>query len=98
MIYPPIAKLVEKTKTRYSLAILTARRARQLGAESDGEYSGRFDEAILKAIDEINEGKVAARPKNYYFDYMNSADISDDIEASDEADKGAEEEKSGGEE
>lgn len=72
MIYPPIAELVKKTKTRYSLAILTARRARQLGAESEGEYAGKFDEAILKAIDEINDGKVSSRPKNYYFDYVNS--------------------------
>lgn len=72
MIYPPIAELVKRTKTRYSLAILTARRARQLGAESEGEYSGKFDEAILKAIDEINDGKVTSRPKNYYFDYVNS--------------------------
>lgn len=70
MIYPPIADLVEKTQTRYSLAIITARRARQLGA-SDGEYAGKFDEAILKAIDEINDGKVSSRPKNYYFDCMN---------------------------
>lgn len=85
MIYPPIADLVEKTKTRYSLAILTARRARQLGA-SDGEYTGKFDEAILKAIDEINEGKVGSRPKNYYFDYMNNASqISDVIEEAEDA-------------
>lgn len=73
MIYPPIAELVKKTKTRYSLAILTARRARQLGVESGGEYDGKFDEAIIKAIDEINEGKVTSRPKNYYFDHINSA-------------------------
>lgn len=78
MIYPPIANLVEKTKTRYSLAILTARRARQLGA-SDGEYTGKFDEAILKAIDEINEGKVGSRPKNYYFDYVNGASVISDV-------------------
>lgn len=75
MIYPPIAKLVEKTKTRYSLVILTARRARQLGAENGGEFSGRFDEAILKSIDEIYEGKVSARPKNYYFDYVNAVEM-----------------------
>ena len=76
MIYPPIAELVKRTKTRYSLAILTARRARQLGAQSEGEYAGKFDEAILKAIDEINDGKVSSRPKNYYFDYVNS--VTDD--------------------
>ncbi len=72
MIYPPIAELVKRTKTRYSLAILTARRARQLGVQSGGEYDGKFDEAIIKAIDEINEGKVTSRPKNYYFDHINS--------------------------
>lgn len=71
MIYPPIGELVKKTDTRYSLAILTARRARQLGAESGGDFDGRFDEAILEAIDEIYDGKVSARPKNYYMDYVN---------------------------
>ena len=70
MIYPPISDLVKKTKTRYSLAILTARRARQLGADEGGEFAGKFDEAILEAIDEINEGKVTARPKNYYLDHI----------------------------
>ncbi len=74
MIYPPIGDLVQKTKTRYSLAILTARRARQLGAESGGEFDGKFDEAILEAIDEINDGKVTARPKNYYFDYVSPSE------------------------
>ena len=87
MIYPPIAELVKKTKTRYSLAILTARRARQLGAEKDGEYDGKFDEAILKAMDEIYEEKVSARPKNYYFDHMTSSEkVTDDTIVDNERD------------
>lgn len=91
MIYPPIADLVEKTHTRYSLAIITARRARQLGA-SDGEYAGKFDEAILKAIDEINDGKVGSRPKNYYFDCMNgNSQVCDVIEETAEENTQAEE-------
>ena len=87
MIYPPIAELVKKTKTRYSLAILTARRARQLGAEKDGEYDGKFDEAILKAMDEIYEEKVSVRPKNYYFDHMTSSEkVTDDTIVDNELD------------
>lgn len=74
MIYPPIADLVKKTNTRYSLAIITARRARQLGNRQDSEYAGNFDEAILKAIEEVNDGKVTSRSKNYYFDYMTSTE------------------------
>ncbi|HIV01987.1 MAG TPA: DNA-directed RNA polymerase subunit omega [Candidatus Aphodoplasma excrementigallinarum] len=88
MIYPPISDLVKKTKTRYSLAILTARRARQLGADEGGEFAGKFDEAILEAIDEINEGKVTARPKNYYLDHI----VSPEQEAIEKMEKALEEE------
>ena len=90
MIYPPISDLVKKTKTRYSLAILTARRARQLGADEGGEFAGKFDEAILEAIDEINEGKVTARPKNYYLDHI----ASPEQEAIEKMEKALEEEHS----
>lgn len=90
MIYPPISDLVKKTKTRYSLAILTARRARQLGADEGGEFAGKFDEAILEAIDEINEGKVTARPKNYYLDHI----VSPEQEAIEKMEKALEEEHS----
>ncbi len=90
MIYPPISDLVEKTKTRYSLAILTARRARQLGADESGEFAGKFDEAILEAIDEINAGKVTARPKNYYLDHI----VSPEQEAIEKMEKALEEEHS----
>ena len=62
MIYPAISKLVEKTGTRYSLAVLTARRARQLGMQQEGSFSGKYDEAILEAIGEIESGKVKAVP------------------------------------
>ena len=90
MNYPPISDLVKKTKTRYSLAIMTARRARQLGADEGGEFAGKFDEAILEAIDEINEGKVTARPKNYYLDHI----VSPEQEAIEKMEKALEEEHS----
>ena len=62
MIYPAISNLVDKTGTRYSLAILTARRARQLGMQKEGAIAGNYDEAILEAINEIESGTVKAVP------------------------------------
>ena len=38
MIYPPIAKLVEKTGSRYTLVIEAAKRARQLSAGSEALF------------------------------------------------------------
>lgn len=62
MIYPPINDLLKKTGTRYSLVILTAKRARQLGSDSEGPLASSYDEAILEAVEEINEGKIKAIP------------------------------------
>ena len=81
MIYPPIGNLLKQigTKdeagnvtsgTRYSLVIMTSKRARQLGNEENGALSGDFDEAMLEAIDEINEGKIKAVP-HYDFEEDN---------------------------
>lgn len=67
MIYPAVNGLLKqigkdgKEGTRYSLVIIASKRARQLGAES-GEFMGKYDEAIIEAIKEINEGKVKAVP------------------------------------
>ncbi len=76
MIYPPIGDLLKKIGTqnsegktaegtRYSLVILTSKRARHLGNDENGAFSGDFDEAMLKAIDEINDGKIKAVPRYY---------------------------------
>lgn len=62
MIYPPINNLLKKTGTRYSLVILTAKRARQLGSDAEGPLASSYDEAILEAIEEIEEGKIKAVP------------------------------------
>lgn len=67
MINPPIGSLLKKisanneeasAKTRYSLVIMTSKRARELANDESGEFSGNFDRAMHKAIDEINEGKI----------------------------------------
>mgnify|MGYP003290465529 CR=1 FL=1 len=67
MINPPIGNLLEKisiegseAKTRYSLVIMTSKRARELANDESGEFLGNFDRAMHTAIDEINEGKIKA--------------------------------------
>lgn len=62
MIYPPINDLLKKTGTRYSLVILTSKRARQLGSDVEGPLASSYDEAILEAVDEIDKGKIRAVP------------------------------------
>lgn len=54
MLYPEIAKLMEGMPSRYSLVIVTAKRARQL-AETE---EGLTDKHVSVAIGEISEGKV----------------------------------------
>lgn len=54
MLYPEIAKLMEGMPSRYSLVIVTAKRARQL-AERKEDIT---DKHVSYAIGEISEGKV----------------------------------------
>lgn len=54
MLYPEIAKLMEGMPSRYSLVIVTAKRARQL-ATTEGFNS---DKHVPYAIDEIAKGLV----------------------------------------
>lgn len=62
MIYPPIAKLVEKTGSRYTLVLEAAKRARQLteGATPLVENAGGKEVTI--ATDEIFENKLNVFP------------------------------------
>lgn len=54
MIYPPIAKLAEKTDSRYSLVIAAAKRAREISEDPSREVK----KPVIEAINEIYEGKV----------------------------------------
>lgn len=60
MIYPPIAKLIEKTNSRYSLVIATAKRARKISEDETREVN----KPIIEAIKEINDGKVVIVSEN----------------------------------
>ena len=52
MLYPEIGKLMEGLDSRYSLVILTAKRARQLATSADN------DKVVSHAISEIASGKI----------------------------------------
>ncbi len=52
MLYPEISKLMEGLDSRYSLVIVTAKRARQLVADSGN------DKTVSRAINEIANGKI----------------------------------------
>ena len=54
MLYPEIAKLMEGMPSRYSLVIVTAKRARQLAEKENGIT----DKHVSVAIGEISEGTV----------------------------------------
>lgn len=54
MLYPEIAKLMEGMPSRYSLVIVTAKRARQLAERNESIT----DKHVSRAIGEISEGKV----------------------------------------
>ncbi len=65
MIYPPIAKLVEKTGSRYTLVIETAKRARQLAEGAEALAQSDCNKEVSVATNEIYEGKldVFVRPE-----------------------------------
>ncbi len=52
MLYPEISKLMEGLDSRYSLVVLTAKRARQIQADSGN------DKTVSRAINEIASGKI----------------------------------------
>lgn len=54
MIYPPISSLTEKTDSRYSLVIATAKRAREISEDENREVK----KPVIEAIREINSGEV----------------------------------------
>ena len=58
MIHPPIAKLVEKTGSRYTLVIEAAKRARQLSEGAAPLCESDSNKEVSIATAEIAEGKL----------------------------------------
>ncbi len=57
MLYPEISKLMKGMPSRYSLVIVTAKRARQIAEET----GGATDKPVSMAVKEIAEGHVRIR-------------------------------------
>ena len=60
MIYPPITNLIEKTNSRYSLVIATAKRAREISEDKTKEVT----KPVIEAIREIYDGEVIIISEN----------------------------------
>lgn len=58
MIYPPIKDLLKKSEDKYTLAVMVAKRARQLVAGDKKLVNVDSDNPVVVAINEINEGKI----------------------------------------
>lgn len=58
MINPPIVELLEKVDNRYSLVVVTARRARQLIDGDKSLVNIESTKPVTISINEINEGKI----------------------------------------
>lgn len=58
MINPSIMDLLKKVDDRYSLVIVTSRRARQIIDGSDPLVATKSKKPLTIAINEINEGEV----------------------------------------
>ncbi|MCX7904199.1 MAG: DNA-directed RNA polymerase subunit omega [Caloramator sp.] len=58
MINPPILSLLEKIDNRYSLVVVTAKRARQLVAGEEPLVKIDSNQPVTIAIHEINKGKI----------------------------------------
>ncbi len=58
MIYPPMSSLLRKVDSRYTLAILTAKRARMLTNGAGKLTDFNSDKDVTIAIHEIDEGAI----------------------------------------
>lgn len=58
MIEPAIGNLMDKVDSRFTLAIVVAKRARQLNDGMNKLTNVRSDKSVTIAVNEINEDKI----------------------------------------
>jgi len=58
MIYPPMASLLSKVDSRYTLVVAAAKRARQLSEGANKLTKCSSEKPVTIAINEINEDKI----------------------------------------
>ena len=63
MIYPPITNLIEKTNSRYSLVIATAKRAREICKTGVSFTECKDGKPVTVAVNEIAENKISFKKK-----------------------------------
>lgn len=64
MINPSITELLEKVEDRYSLVIVTSRRARQIIDGSEPLTTNKSKKPLTLAIHEVEEGTVSYHKNN----------------------------------
>ncbi|MFD1677277.1 DNA-directed RNA polymerase subunit omega [Alicyclobacillus fodiniaquatilis] len=60
MLYPSIDKLVGLVDSKYSLVVLTAKRARRLQTETYNHPGASTTRNVSRALWEINDGKITS--------------------------------------
>lgn len=76
MINPSVVELLEKVEDRYSLVIVTSKRARQLIDGSEKLVDSESNKPLTVAINEVNEGAVSYKKTNL----KNEEDLDEDNE------------------
>lgn len=66
MLYPSMASLLEKVNSRYLLVNVVAHHAREISEEAEEHGEPLDKKAVSLAIEDIAEGKYAARIKKEY--------------------------------
>ncbi len=64
MIDPPIGELLDKVDCRYTLAVETAKRAREIVAGKTPMYMSKEEKPIAIAIEEIHRGLITYERDN----------------------------------
>lgn len=59
MLYPSIKDLMKKVDSRYTLVVLSAKRARQLTEDDVNIDEHNSNKPVSIAVNQINEGKVS---------------------------------------
>ncbi len=58
MIYPSLDHLLKKVDSKYTLVVLTARRAREIVGGDAPMVTCKSNKAVTVALQEIGEGKI----------------------------------------
>ena len=59
MIYPSMDQLLTKVDSKYTLVVMTARRAREVVAGDPVMVNSKSNKAVTIALEEIGAGKVS---------------------------------------